>query len=135
MPPENEALPCPPPRGAVTCLAPVTRPSWRCRRPRTDGTAVQLGTKILYIGGSDGTTAQNDVWVATLSGVGNFDTWTDGPTAPRAALGRERRVRCRAAIYVIGGYDADGKPTTTVFVLTPDPQTGVLGEWQPVADA
>ena len=73
---ENEALPCPPPRGSVTAWH-QSPDKLALKGPRTDGTAVQLGTKILFIGGSDGTTAQKDVWVATLSGVGNFDSWTD----------------------------------------------------------
>ena len=36
------------------------------------------------------------------------------------------------SIYVIGGADADGKPTTTVWSLTPDPETGALVEWKTV---
>src|SRR6478609_1588794 len=41
--------------------------------PRTDGAVVQLGTRLLYIGGSDGTTAQSTVYVAQTVGTGNFD--------------------------------------------------------------
>ena len=38
-------------------------------------------------------------------------------------------------VYVLGGLDADGAPTTTVFTLTPDPQTGELGEWETAPEA
>src|SRR5205085_1757298 len=34
-----------------------------------------------------------------------------------------------------GGYGADGKPTDTVFVLSPDSTTGSLGNWQTAEDA
>ena len=127
---ENEALPCPPPRGSVTAWH-QSPDKLALKGPRTDGTAVQLGTKILFIGGSDGTTAQKDVWVATLSGVGNFDSWTDGPPLPEPRSDASI-VPVSGSVYVIGGFDADGKPTTTVFSLTPDPQTGVLPEWKVV---
>ena len=58
------------------------RPSSTCRRPRTDGAVVQVGTQILYIGGSDGTTAQSHVYVAKTVGTGNFDKWAPGRRSP-----------------------------------------------------
>ena len=70
------------------------RPSCRCRA-RTDGAVVQVGTRLLYIGGSDGTTAQSTVYVAKTVGTGNFDAWADGPAAARAADRRRGRVRRR----------------------------------------
>ena len=39
-------------------------------------------------------------------------------------------IQVSGTVYVLGGFDADGAPTTTVYTLTPDPQTGDLGEWQ-----
>ena len=50
---ENETLPCPAPLGA---LVPWHESPTELALPqaRTDGRAVQLGTKILYIGGTDG---------------------------------------------------------------------------------
>lgn len=129
-PSDNETLPCPAPVGAVVPWHPspteVALPA-----PRTDGTAVQLGTKILYIGGSDGTTAQSNVYVATVAGTGNFDKWTDGPPLP-APRADASVVTVSGTIYALGGYDAAGAPTTTVYSLTPDAQTGALGDWQPV---
>ena len=80
-PPENETLPCPAPVGA---LAPwhdsppeLALPAAADRRR-----SVQLGTKILYIGGSDGTAAQSTSTSRQLSGIGNFDSWDGGPGTP-----------------------------------------------------
>ena len=75
---------------------------------------LQVGTKLLYIGGSDGTTAQSTVYVARTVGNGNFDTWADGPALP------EPRADASVAyvagrIFVIGGTDDAGAPTSTVL--------------------
>jgi N-acetylneuraminic acid mutarotase len=99
--------------------------------PRTEGTAIQLGTKIMYIGGSDGQKAQPTVFVAQVAGVGNFDKWAEGPALPQPRADASV-VSVSGTIYVIGGFDADGKPTTTVFSMTPDPQTGQLADWKEV---
>jgi hypothetical protein len=39
-------------------------------------------------------------------------------------------LQVSGSIYVIGGYDETGAPTQTVFVLSPDAQTGDLGTWE-----
>jgi hypothetical protein len=39
------------------------------------------------------------------------------------------------SVYVIGGTDQTGAPTSTVFVLTPDGVSGELGEWAAAPDA
>jgi Kelch motif len=127
---ENETLPCPAPRGALVPWH-ESPSNLALEAPRTDGSAIQLGTKVLYIGGSDGTTAQSTVSVAELSGIGNFDSWAEGPALPEPRTDASV-VAVSGTVYVIGGFDADGAPTTTVFSMAPDPQTGVLGEWQPV---
>ncbi len=130
---ENETLPCPAPRGAVVPWHASPSPQLDLPQPRTDGTAIQLGTKILYIGGSDGTVAQSTVYVAELSGIGNFDAWKEGPPLPEPRTDASV-VSVSGTIYVIGGLDAEGAPTTTVFSMTPDPQTGEFGEWKPVEE-
>src|ERR1044072_3966482 len=80
-PPTNESLPCPAPLGALIPWekSPV---ELDLPQPRTDGSVIQVGTQILYIGGSDGTTAQSHVYVAKTVGTGNFDKWADGPPLP-----------------------------------------------------
>ena len=101
---------------------------------RTDGAVVQVGTRLLYIGGSDGTKAQSNVFVAKTVGTGNFDKWADGPPLP--APRTDAAVAFVAgSVYVMGGLDADGAPTTTTYVLTPDGTTGELGEWKEAPQA
>ena len=131
-PPGNESLPCPAPVGAIAPWH-ESPPELAMPEPRTDGTAAQLGTNLLYIGGTDGTAAQSTVYVAQLSGVGNFDRWMPGPELPEPRSDASV-VQVSGTIYVLGGLDADGAPTTTVFTLTPDPQTGALGEWETAPD-
>lgn len=99
---------------------------------RRDGAAVQVGTHLLYIGGSDGTKATADVYIADLYPDGNFSAWRTGPSlpAPRAKMAAGF---FGGSVYVIGGADATGAPTATVYEITPDAKTGDLGAWQ-VAD-
>jgi Kelch motif protein len=125
----NESLPCPAPVGSVVpwqqSPAELALPA-----PRTDGAIVQSGTSVLYIGGSDGKQAVDTTFVAKVSGTGNFDKWdANGPKlpAPRSDAGV---LYSGGKIYVVGGYGADGKPTDTVFVLSPDATSGALGQWQ-----
>jgi hypothetical protein len=129
----NKSLPCPAPAGAVvpwaTSPAEISLPE-----PRTDGAVVQSGTTILYVGGSDGTKASEKTFIATTSGVGNFDKWTAGPPLPEPRSDLSV-IYSGGKIYAIGGVGADGKPTTSVYVLTPDPKTGALGKWQTAEEA
>ncbi len=130
----NQSLPCPAPVGAVVPWAP-SPPEIALPAPRTDGAVVQSGTTLLYIGGSDGKTAVDTTFVSKVSGAGNFDKWSaDGPKLP-AARSDAGIVYSGGKIYVVGGFGADGKPTNTVFVLTPNATTGELGTWQTAQDA
>ena len=132
-PPENESLPCPAPVGAVVPWHP-SPDQLALPAPRTGGAAAQVGTKLLYIGGSDGQTAQSTVYVAEAVPTGNFDKWSeDAPPLPEPRSDATV-ITVSGVIYVIGGFDADGAPTTTVFSLAPNGQTGELGEWTAVED-
>jgi hypothetical protein len=126
-PPENENLPCPAPIGAAVPWEPAPA-EISLPEPRTDGAVAQSGTKILYIGGSDGSAASEKTFVANTSGPGNFDRWTDGPPLPEART-NAGVVFSGGTIYVAGGLGPDDTPTSTVYVLTPDSQSGALGEW------
>jgi len=126
-PPQNESLPCPAPVGALVPWEP-SPPELNLPQPRIDGSTLQVGTQVFYIGGSDGTTAQPTVYVAETVGAGNFDKWTEGPALPEPRADASV-VYVAGSIYVIGGRDASGAPTTTAYVLSPDSQTGALGEW------
>jgi N-acetylneuraminic acid mutarotase len=131
-PPENETLPCPAPVGAVLPWHP-SPPELALPSARADAAFVQAGTKVLLIGGSDGTTATDSVFVAETVGTGNFDRWEEGPALPEPRSDAGVAV-FNGVIYVTGGYDADGAPTDTTYVLTPNLQTGDLGEWQTAED-
>lgn len=132
-PPENESLPCPAPVGALVPWHP-SPPDLALPAPRTDGAVLQVGTKILYIGGSDGTTAQKTVYVARTVGSGNFDKWESGPDLP-APRADASVAYVAGSIYVMGGTDETGAPTTAVYVLTPDSVSGELGAWKPAPEA
>ncbi len=129
-PPTNESLPCPAPIGAVIPWEP-SPPELNLPQPRTDGSVLQVGSQIFYIGGSDGTTASADVSVAATVQIGNFDKWTPGPALPEPRADASVAY-VAGSIYVFGGRDATGAPTDTVFSLSPDTQTGALGAWSKV---
>ena len=131
-PPENETLPCPAPVGAVVPWHPAPQ-ELSLPGPRIDGSVLQNGTNLMYVGGSDGTAATDTTFVSTTTGVGNFDKWTTGPKLPAPRSNASLAFQS-GKIYLIGGLGPDGKPTSTVFVLSPDATTGKLGEWQ-TADA
>ena len=132
-PPENETLPCPAPVGALVPWHPSPA-ELALPAARTDGAVLQVGTKILYIGGSDGTTAQKSVYISRTVGTGNFDKWESGPDLP-APRADASVAYVAGSIYLIGGIDDTSAPTNTVYVLTPDSVTGDLGEWKTAPDA
>jgi N-acetylneuraminic acid mutarotase len=129
-PAENGGLPCPAPTGAVIPWQPspseIDLPAGR-----TDGSAIQVGTKLLYIGGSDGTAPSADVFVADIVGGSTFDRWSPGPALP-APRANAAAIYSTGSIYLIGGVDAAGVPQTTVWSLSQDPDTGAFKEWTPV---
>ena len=69
-----------------------------------------------------------------LPAIGNFDKWAEGPPLPEPRSDASV-VQVSGTVYVLGGLDADGAPTTTVFTLTPDPQTGELPDWETAPEA
>ena len=132
-PADNQSLPCPAPVGAVVPWD-VAPQELSLKENRTDGVVGQAGTKILFIGGSDGTTATKTTFVADTRGVGNFGPWAQGPDLPEARADAGLAF-FGGKIYLVGGTGADGKPAKTVFVLSPNSQTGDLGKWQTAKDA
>src|SRR5690349_14450919 len=110
-PPTNMNIPCPAPAGAIVPWQ-TSPPELSLPQPRTDGSAVQIGSQILYIGGSDGTKAVDNVYVAPTVETGNFDKWADGPALPEPRA-NAAVFFVAGSLYVIGGTDADGNPTDT----------------------
>ncbi len=131
-PAENGDLPCPVPTGAMLPWEPspaeVALPAGR-----TDGGVVQLGSKLVYVGGTDGAGPVADTYVARLVDGSTFDAWEPGPALPEPRAGAAV-VAFGGSAYVIGGSDAGGEPTTTVYRMTVDLNTGELGEWTPVEE-
>lgn len=125
--PSNEPLPCPPPTGAVTSWQ-LSPEQLNLPAARTGGSIIQIGTTLLFVGGSDGQTAVDTVYVSRTAGTGSFGEWTVGPPLPEPRSGASVAF-VAGSIYVIGGRDAGGVPSTTEFVLNPDPKTGALGDW------
>jgi hypothetical protein len=132
-PSSNESLPCPAPVGALVPWHP-SPPELALPAARTDGAVLQVGTRLVYIGGSDGTTAQKTVYVSRTVGTGNFDKWESGPDLP-APRADASVAYVAGSIYLIGGIDDKGAPTATVYQLTPDSITGDLGQWKAAPDA
>jgi N-acetylneuraminic acid mutarotase len=123
-PPTNRTVPCPPPTGSTlpwdASPAQLALPG-----PRTDGTAVQVGSKLMYVGGSDGTNPTATTFVTPLYS-GNFGPWLNGPALPAARTGAATAVFGNA-VYVAGGSGPDGEPTDTVYVAAQDLNTGEIG--------
>ena len=104
--------------------------SFGCLRPARVARSSSSGRPLLYIGGSDGQTAVDSTYVSTTVDIGNFDKWSEGPPLPEPRSGASVAF-VNGSIYVLGGRDAAGVPTDTIFVLNPDPKTGELGGWEP----
>lgn len=128
-PPTNLTLPCPAPVGAVVPWEPSPA-ELDLPAPRTDGAVAQLGTRLLYIGGSDGAVATTGVSIAMIKD-GAFGAWSAGPALPEARSGASVAV-VSGVLYLIGGHGPDGAPRDSVWSLTADVATGELGAWTPV---
>lgn len=129
-PPENgTSMPCPVPGGAII--------PWQASpgeialpQDRTEGAAAQVGTNLLYIGGSDGSAPTATTYLAKVD-KGTFGEWTDGPALP-AARSDATLVTLSGTAYLIGGLGPDGKPTDTVWSIGLDPETSALTSWKVV---
>lgn len=128
-PAENRGLECPPPTGAIVPweLSPT---ELELPAPRTGGAAIQIGTDLLYAGGSDGAAAVATTYRATISN-GSFGRWSEGPALPEARSDAAQATLSGVA-YLAGGRDADGQPTTSLWSIGPNPDSGDLGAWTPV---
>jgi hypothetical protein len=129
-PAENKTLPCPAPLGAVVPWEPAPTEA-SLPAPRTHGVTAQLGTNLLFIGGTDGTTPVDSVYLATVKD-NLFGRWGTGPTLP-APRSDVALASVSGTVYLLGGLGADGKPTDTVWSITADATSGALGDWTPVA--
>ena len=111
-PTDNKSLPCPAPAGAVI---PWEQSPAELALPqgRTASGTFSSGSNIYLVGGASGGTATNSVLVTTVAS-GNFSPWQDGPALPDARSGAVV-LNLAGTPYVIGGSDASGNPTATVY--------------------
>jgi hypothetical protein len=131
-PPENQSLPCPAPVGATLPWQASPR-ELALPAARADGSVAQLGTRLLYVGGTDGNAPTDSVYVSTLTSDGNFTAWEAGPKLPEARTGLALAVLA-GKVYAFGGTGSGGTPTNTTWTLGTDATTGALGAWTSVPE-
>jgi len=127
-PAENEGLPCPAPAGALIPWKNATEAD--LPGDGVDGSLLQAGAHLYYIGGTSGAPrlATTNVAVAAIDAAG-LSTWSAGTALPEA--------RAHAAVaffagkaYVIGGASDTATATASVYVGTPDATTGLITAWE-----
>ncbi|HUG29580.1 MAG TPA: hypothetical protein VMQ65_03575 [Candidatus Limnocylindria bacterium] len=131
-PPENGAeMPCPVPVGGVLPWQPSPAEA-ALPQPRSGGAALQLGTHLLYAGGTDGTAPSATTYTVTIE-RGSFGAWGEGPALPEARTDAALAVLSGTG-YLIGGIGPDGAPTNTVWAIGLDPDAdNTLTQWAEVA--
>jgi hypothetical protein len=128
-PAENNGLPCPAPAGAVI---PWQQSPSEVDLPgggRAGAGTFTSGETIYLVGGRTGDGATASVLTSTVF-EGNLTAWAEGPPLPEprsdAAV-----VSLGGLPFVIGGKDASGAPTSTVFQGVVS--NGSLTGWQPAS--
>jgi N-acetylneuraminic acid mutarotase len=115
-PTTNVNLPCPAPVGAVVPWQ-ESPPELALPSGRKDALAFSSGSRMYLIGGETAEGATADVLETSVTDAGNYSPWFAGPALP------EPRTDAALALmsgtpYVIGGLDASGQPTATVYQAT-----------------
>ncbi len=122
----NGDLPCPVPAGAVVPWQ-SSPPEVALPEGRTDAGAFQGGLDLYLVGGTTPTGVTASVLKTTTTEDGNFGKWSAGADLP-APRTDAAFVSVNGRPFVIGGLDADRKPTSTVFVATL--KEGAITGWQ-----
>ena len=112
----NGDLPCPPPAGALVPWQ-ASPPEVSLPEGRADAGAFQGGTDLFLVGGTTPTGVTASVLQTTTTEDGNLGPWAEGPGLP-APRTDAANVSVNGRPFVIGGLDADGKPTTSVYAAT-----------------
>ncbi len=127
-PADNGSLPCPAPAGSVIPWqgnpAELSLPEGR-----TETAAIVNGTDIYLLGGSGPQGASATVYRTAVASDGNFAPWAQGPALP-APRTNPAVTAFSGTPYVIGGADASGAPTDTVW--SADLQNGSIAGWKAV---
>ena len=126
-PPENgKDMPCPMPAGSLIPWQ-ATPAEAALPQPRTGGAATQLGTNLLYIGGTDGTAPSATTFITKID-KGSYGAWSEGPALPEARTNPGITI-LNGTAYLVGGGGPDGASTDTVWSIGLDPTTSALGTW------
>lgn len=130
-PAENKPdLPCPAPAGAVipweASPAELALPA-----ARTGALPFTSGTTLYLIGGETAEGATASVISTAVSEDGDLSLWADGPALPEPRS-HATVLNVSGVPYVVGGRDASGQPTQTVFRGVVE--EGKLTGWEAVAD-
>jgi hypothetical protein len=88
--------------------------------------AIQSGANLYVVGGSNGSSAVADVSVSEVASDGNLTAWTAGPALPEPRTDAVA-IALSGVPYIVGGLDASGAPTTTVYQGTVE--NGVVQGW------
>lgn len=124
-PATNESLPCPPPAGAV--IPWQSNPTELSLPAGTTAAGTfSSGDNLYLIGGSSGGAATASVLATTVQD-GNLAPWTGGPSLPDPRANAVV-LTLSGVPYVIGGTDASGQPTATVF--RGKVEQGTLSGWE-----
>ena len=124
-PADNQTLPCPAPAGAVI---PWQESPAELALPqgRTASGTFASGENVYLIGGASGGAATTSVLSTTVTN-GSLAPWTNAAALPSGRAGAVV-VNLSGTPYVIGGADASGNPTSTVFKGTV--KQGALTGWE-----
>ncbi len=125
-PADNEDLPCPAPAGAMKPWQ--TSPEELALPAARSGSSIyQSGSTLYLLGGAVDGVATDEVLVSEVTEDGNLVPWTVGPALPepraQAAVGMYGGIP-----YLLGGLDADGRPTATTYKGIVE--EGVLTGWE-----
>ena len=107
-------IPCPAPAGTVIPWDPSPAQLAVTGGGRSNAVAVQSGSHIYLAGGKTSAGASADVLQTTVSVDGNLSPWTPGPALPAPRSDAALAI-LSGVPYIIGGLDANGQPTDTVF--------------------
>ena len=121
----DRKMPCPVPAGAI--LPWDASPSQLALpEGRTGALPFTSGSTLYLIGGETAAGSTASVVSTTASDDGNLAIWTTGPALP-APRSHAVVLNLSGVPYVIGGLDATGQPTQTVYVGTVE--QGTLTGW------
>jgi len=123
-------LPCPAPAGAIIPWD-ASPPELALPEGRTGALVYTSGTTLYLIGGETAAGATASVLSTTVSEDGNLAKWAEASALP-APRSHATVLNLAGLPYVIGGLDASGQPTQTVFQGTV--LQGALTGWTEATD-